>query len=103
MSIAGLLHEAALQGITFRLEAGVVRMSAAAPPAPDLLSRLRQHREGIAALLAEEDHDAAEAEAMRAHYAEPAGPDPPASDPLKDGLFRGFWLHRHLSVPDRKA
>lgn len=95
MSITALLQEAELQGITFRLEAGVVRIAAATPPTSDLLARLRLHREGIAALLAEEDHDAAEAEAMRQHYAAPASTGPPSADPLKDGLFRGFWLHRN--------
>ncbi|WP_159993747.1 hypothetical protein [Roseomonas sp. 18066] len=45
------------------------------------------------------DHDEAEATAMRKHFAAPVGPGPPASDPLKDGLFRGFWLHRHITHP----
>jgi len=40
------------------------------------------------------DHDAAEAEAMLAFYAAPAGPELPESDPMAEGLLRGFWAHR---------
>ena len=40
------------------------------------------------------NHDAAEAKAMRQHYAAPAGPDLPSPDPVAVGLARGFHEHR---------
>ncbi|MEO3475302.1 hypothetical protein AAFN86_25805 [Roseomonas sp. CAU 1739] len=43
------------------------------------------------------DHDAAERVAMAAHYAEPATTRayvPETTDPLRDGLARGFHSHR---------
>lgn len=99
MTPSDLLNLCVQSGITLRLEDGQVRLQSEAPPPADLLQELRTRRDEITAFL---EHcnavDAAEADAMRAHYAAPIGPGPPSSDPLKDGLFRSFWLHRNSTT-----
>jgi hypothetical protein len=100
MRAAALLHQAEQQGMILRLVDGAVRMQAAAPPPADLLTALRQHRDAVADLLAQRDTadalvDAAETAALRKHYAARAGPDL-VPDPMKAGLLRGFYAHRHL-------
>jgi hypothetical protein len=64
-----LLAEA--HGVRIALdEAGGLRMEAEAEPPPELVAMLREHRDALLALL---DHDAGEAEAMRAYYAGSTG------------------------------
>jgi hypothetical protein len=95
---ARVLARAEAARIRFQVEDGVVRMSAVAPPPPDLLAELRQHREDVAFLLAIRhalenpgpmDHDAGEAAAMAAFYAASASPDPVTPRP-RDELDK--WL-----------
>lgn len=99
MTPSDLLNLCVHSGITLWLEDGRVKLQAEAPLPADLLQELRARRAEITAFL---EHcnavDAAEAEAMRQHYAAPVGPGPPSSDPLKDGLFRSFWLHRNSTT-----
>ncbi|WP_131829692.1 hypothetical protein [Teichococcus deserti] len=97
MTPSDLLNLCAQSGITLWLQDGRVKLQAEAPPPADLLQELRTRRAEITAFLEHCDAvDAAEAEAIREHFAAPSGPGPPSSDPLKDGLRKGFWAHRHI-------
>lgn len=100
MSAAATLARAEAAGVQLRRDGALVRWCCQGQPSADLLAELRQHRDELLVLLASEaapaliDHDVAEAEAIAAHYAAPAGPPLPAHDPLADGLLRGFHAHR---------
>ena len=59
MSALGLLAEATAAGLTLRAEAGRLHWRANAPPAPDLLTRLRRHKADLLDLLTGVDERAA--------------------------------------------
>ena len=58
MSAFAVLAEAAAAGLALRAEDGRLHWRAAAPPEPDLLERLRQHKAGLLELLTEVDERA---------------------------------------------
>ena len=102
MSAAAVLARAEAAGLRLRVEAGRLRWRCRDEPPADLLVELRRYRGELPALLT--DHDAAEAEAMAAHYAAPAGPDLPQPDPLTRGLLATANRHSPLlkSEAERK-
>jgi hypothetical protein len=112
MSAARALARAEAAGLRVRLRPdGGLRVEADAPPPAELLDELRQWRDEIASLLAEQaitgglvgDDDDPEREAMLAHYsAEPASARPykPSDpDPYTAGLL-GAALMRPSSWAD---
>ena len=58
MTTLALLAEAAVAGLALRAEDGRLHWRADAPPAPDLLARLRQHKADLLELLTEVDERA---------------------------------------------
>ncbi len=110
MSAVAAIARAEAAGVRFRVApGGGVRMEAAAPPPADVLADLRRWREDVARLLVAREgrpergavpageHGTAEAAAMAQHYsaapsARPYLPSDP--DPLRDGLLRGWRIHR---------
>ncbi len=85
MSARAAIAQAEAAGVHLRLDAdGQVRLSAAAPPPPDLLAELRRHRDEVARLLAAERRPAWAAVAPKSQHAIYMPGDP---DPLRDGLL----------------
>ena len=92
MSAHAALARAEASGLHLRAEEGRLRWRSRSEPRADLLADLRENRAGLLSLLG--DHDAAEAEAMAAFYAAPAGPPLPDHDAMTAGLLRGYREHR---------
>jgi hypothetical protein len=58
VSALALLAEATAAGLTLRAEAGRLHWRSDAPPAPDLLAKLRRHKTDLLELLTEVDERA---------------------------------------------